>query len=164
MKRKTAVLGGFVSLCATVLAAEESCKQTSFGSGVKLAEATPIAAIAAKPDDYVGKAVRIEGEVAAVCEMKGCWMELVADGADVEGRPALRIKVDDGDIVFPVAAKGKRAAAEGVVESVEMERKEYAKFRKHEAKETGVAFDEGALGDGPFRIVRLKGTGAEVCL
>jgi hypothetical protein len=159
MKRAAAFFGIVGALCATVLVAEESCKQTSLGSGVKLAEATPIASIAEKPDEFVGKAVRIEGEVAAVCEMRGCWMELVA-----EGGAALRIKVDDGDIVFPVAAKGRRAAAEGVVESIEMDRKQFVKFRKHEAKETGVAFDEASLGEGPFKIVRLKGTGAEVCL
>jgi len=144
---------------ATAVAADETCTRQSLGAGVKLAEATAIGSIAAKPDDFLGKAVRIEGQVTAVCEMRGCWMELAADGGE-----AMRIKVDDGDIVFPVAAKGKRAAAEGVVEAVDMDRKGYVKFRKHEAEETGVAFDEATIGDGPFRIVRLKGTGAEVCL
>jgi hypothetical protein len=139
--------------------AEEACREQSLGAGVKLEEATPIAAIVARPDDYLGKAVRIEGEVTAVCARRGCWLELAADGG-----AALRVKVDDGEIVFPVAAKGKRAAAEGVVEAIEMDRTRYARFRRHEAEETGAAFDESALGDGPFRIVRLAGTGARVCL
>lgn len=161
--RSVRAMGGLVWVCALLLAtvvatADESCAKTSLGAGVTIAESTAIGAIVAKPDDFLGKAVRIEGEVTAVCEMRGCWMELAADGGE-----AMRIKVDDGDIVFPVAANGKRAAAEGVVEAVEMDRKGYVKSRKHEAEETGVAFDEAAVGDGPFRIVRLKGTGAEVC-
>lgn len=146
-------------LLATAVAADESCAKTSLGAGVTIAEATAIASIAAEPDDYLGKAVRIEGQVTAVCEMRGCWLELAADGGE-----SLRVKVKDGDIVFPMAAKGKRAAAEGVVEAVEMDRAGFVGFKRHEAEETGVAFDESTIGDGPFRIVRLKGTGAEVCL
>jgi len=43
----------------------------------------------------------------------------VLDDAGAEGRadgPTLRLKVDDGVIVFPVTAKGKKAVAQGVVE------------------------------------------------
>lgn len=156
-------MGGVAGVCclllATAVAADETCAKTSLGAGVTIAEATAIGAIVAKPDDFLGKAVRIEGEVTAVCEMRGCWLELVADGG-----AALRVKVKDGEIVFPMAAKGKRAAAEGVVEAVEMDRAGYVKFRKHDAEETGTTFDESTVGEGPYRIVRLKGSGAEVCL
>jgi hypothetical protein len=145
-------------LSAAAALAEAPCAPKPFGAGVTIAEATPIAAIAAKPEEYVGKAVRVEGEVRAVCTAAGCWLVLEADGG-----AALRVKVDDGDIVFPIAAKGKRAAAQGTVELVELSREGYVAARRHEADESGVAFDEASIGEGPFRLVRVNGTGAEVC-
>ena len=88
----------------------------SYGSGVKVAEATPISKILADPDAYVGKTVRIEGKVLDVCPMKGCWMELAGE----DGKESLKVKVDDGVMVFPVTSKGKLAVAEGTVEAIPM--------------------------------------------
>lgn len=89
---------------------------TTLGAGVTLADATPIAELAAKPADFEGKTVRVEGVVRAVCTHMGCWMSLApTDAADA---PTVRFKVEDGVIVFPVSAKGKRAAAQGTVERI----------------------------------------------
>jgi hypothetical protein len=129
-----------------------------YGAGVSLSEATPIAKILADPDAYVGKKVRIEGRVLDVCPMKGCWMEL----AGAEGKESLRVKVDDGVIVFPVDAKGKLAVAEGTIEAIPMTRERYVAWLEHLAEERGETFDAAAVGDGPFRILQLKGTGARV--
>ncbi len=46
----------------------------------------------------------------------GCWMA-VAPAHDPSG-PTVRLKVEDGVIVFPVSAKGKRVSAQGVFEAV----------------------------------------------
>jgi hypothetical protein len=43
---------------------------------------------------------------------------------DAAGEPALMIKVEDGVIVFPVSAKGKKAAAQGVVQRITGDDKE----------------------------------------
>jgi hypothetical protein len=88
----------------------------SFGAGVSLNEATPIERIIARPSDFEGKTVRVEGTISAVCTHMGCWMALAPDQA--KDGSTLMIKVDDGVIVFPVSAKGKRAAAQGVVQRV----------------------------------------------
>src|SRR5262245_56685157 len=81
--------------------------ETKIGAGVTLTEATPIAMIVKAPQDYVGKAVRVDGVATAVCEAMGCWMAVAeSDKADA---PTVRLKVDDdGDIKFPMSAKGKR--------------------------------------------------------
>ena len=133
----------------------------SFGSGVKLAEPTPISKILADPDAYVGRTVRIEGKVLDVCPMKGCWMELAGE----DGEEALKVKVDDGVIVFPVTSKGKLAVAEGRVEAIPMTKEQYVGWLEHLAEERGETFnaaDVAALGDGPFRILQLRGTGARI--
>src|SRR5512133_1310316 len=71
-------------------------------------EAMPIATLLANADDYNGKTVQVKGKVTEVCQMMGCWMELTND----EGQ-RVRIKVDDGVIVFPKDSTGKTAVAEG---------------------------------------------------
>jgi hypothetical protein len=88
----------------------------TFGTAPSLPDATPIAQLLAKPADYQGKTVRVEGIVTGVCTMMGCWMALAP--ADAPKGPAILIKVDDGVIVFPTSARGKRATAQGVVERV----------------------------------------------
>jgi hypothetical protein len=131
---------------------------TSYGQGVKLAETTSVAKILADPDAYVGKRVRIEGRVVDVCPMKGCWMEMEEEG----GASRLKVKVDDGVIVFPVDAKGKLAVAEGTVEAIPMTRERYVDWLQHLAEEKGAKFDPATVGDGPFRILQIRGTGARI--
>lgn len=150
-------------LLSALPVAAETCDKASYGKGVTLTESTPVAAILDQPGQFVGKEVRIEGEVQAVCEMAGCWLEVAASEGGEGGR-TLKVKVKDGDIVFPVGAKGKRAVAQGKVEDLEMSRGKYVQYRKHAAKETGEPFDEKSLeGDGPFHVYQVAGSGAEIC-
>jgi hypothetical protein len=91
-------------------------EETKLGAGVSLQEATPVAALIARPDEFVGKTVRIDGVATAVCSHRGCWMAVAA--ADDPNGATVRLKVEDGVIVFPLAAKGKQVSAEGVFESI----------------------------------------------
>ena len=86
--------------------------ETKYGAGVSLATATPIKELYASPEKFVGKTVRVDGIVTAVCTEMGCWLALgAADNPD----QAVRFQADhDGKIVFPIALKGKPASAEGV--------------------------------------------------
>jgi hypothetical protein len=88
----------------------------TFGAGVSLQEVTPLARVIQQPADFEGKTVRVEGVVTAVCAHMGCWMALATP--DAPGGGTVLLKVDDGVVVFPVSAKGRRAAAQGVVERV----------------------------------------------
>jgi hypothetical protein len=91
---------------------------TTLGTGVTLDTATPIADVIAKPAGFAGQTIRVEGVVTAVCEHMGCWMTLAPAGATGEKPATLRLKVDDGVIVFPVSSRGKTAVAQGVIERV----------------------------------------------
>ena len=143
-------------LAAALLAGPAQAAET-YGGGVTLTETLSIGKILADPDAYVGQRIRIEGEVTDVCPMKGCWMEI----AEPEG-DRLRIKVDDDVIVFPQSAKGKRAVAEGVLEEIPMDREQYVSWMSHLAEERGETFDASKVGDGPFRILQLRGLGARI--
>jgi Rieske Fe-S protein len=103
---------------ATVAAsgARAGAADTTLGTGVTLETTTPIADVIASPAGFAGQTIRVEGVVTAVCQHMGCWMTLAPAGA-TGGTPAtLRLKVDDGVIVFPVSSRGRTAVAQGVIE------------------------------------------------
>lgn len=155
--RKHIVLFLAVAIALTMTPLVQAGGKT-YGTGVKTAETTSMAKILADPDAWVGKQVRIEGKVVDVCPMKGCWMEL----EEANGGAKIKVKVQDGVIVFPVDAKGKLAVAEGVVESIPMTRERYVAWLEHLAEEKGQKLDPATVGDGPYRIFQIKGAGAEI--
>lgn len=105
-------LGIAVFLSVTVAAVGDE----KFGKGVSLTEATPIKTLYEAPEKFVGKTIRIDGVVTAVCEDMGCWMAL---GETEKSENIVRLKVEHGaGIVFPISAKGKNASAEGVFEKI----------------------------------------------
>jgi hypothetical protein len=122
----TLTVGGF-------LAAQQP---QTFGAGVSLTETTPLVQLLDRPGDFEGKTVRVEGVVTAVCMHMGCWMALTPQ-ASTESRTML-IKVDDGVIVFPPSAKGRRAIAQGVVERIGGSREGQEAAAEH-ARSTGPA-------------------------
>ena len=140
------------ALAAVVLAAAvvTAASDEKFGAGVTLTEATPIAAIHEKPAEFVGKTVRIDGVVTAVCQEMGCWMALSTDD---KGTKTIRLKVDHGvGITFPVSAKGKNASAQGVFEKISAD-----------DKEGNEAAGEAGAKAGDFAATyQLKATGAVV--
>jgi hypothetical protein len=115
-----------MTMAASAMAAAGA--ETKLGKGVKLGKATPIEALTTKPKEFVGKTVRVDGVAKAVCAMMGCWMAVAVDETD-PASPTVRLKVEDGVIVFPMSAKGKKVSAEGVFELVrahDMEAREAA--------------------------------------
>ncbi len=127
----------------------------SFGAGVKVAAATPMADILENPDTYAGKTVRVEGRIAEVCPKRGCWFDLAGEAPGEK----LKFKVEDGDMVFPVEAKGQWAVAEGVVAINELSIEDSKKYAEYQAKEYGTPYDPASI-TAPTRIVRLNGLGA----
>jgi hypothetical protein len=116
-----------------VLAGDAQQPQT-FGAGVSLAENTPLASLIERPADFEGKTVRVEGTVQAVCQHMGCWMAFATDSAP-NGK-TLFVKVDDGVIVFPVSAKGRRAVAQGVIQRIGGTNPEEKEAAAEHAKQT----------------------------
>jgi RecJ-like exonuclease len=107
------------------------------GKGVEIATATPVKALLSDPEKYLGKEVRVEGEITKVCQMQGCWILL----KDASSDDPIMVKVNDGEIVFPKDGVGKKVVVQGKLEKAEDEAQEEAGSKS------------------PYRI---KGSGAEV--
>lgn len=147
-------------LALAAMPAGATCDEVTLGAGVGDGEETAVAAILAAPDDFVGRRVVVRGEVTEVCDKAGCWLELRA----ADGEAKIRVKVEDGEIVFPLWARGHAARAAGTVEKLELSREDYVLFREHEAHEGGESFDAATVtGDGPFAVHRIRGTGVAIC-
>ncbi|NWG28588.1 MAG: DUF4920 domain-containing protein [Ignavibacteriaceae bacterium] len=130
---------------------------TKLGAEITLTEKTNISDILADPEAYLDKTVLVEGEILDVCSMMGCWMELKSE--DSEGM--IKVKVKDGEIVFPMEAKGKTALVEGKVYKIELTQEKAIQHFEHVAEEKGEDFDPSTI-TGPMTIYQIKGLGAEI--
>lgn len=146
------VLSMFVLACA-----KQTEKAEMFGEKITLTEQTDLAAILANPEGFVGKRVLVSGEVVDICEMKGCWIDIVGSNPDEK----IKVKVEDDVIVFPQTAKGKTALVEGEVELLNRSKEEVIAHKKHHAEETGGEFDESTVTEGET-VYRIKGIGAVI--
>lgn len=128
-----------------------------FGTAVDLAALTPVSRIVAAPDQYLDKQVTVQGRIHSVCSNKGCWMQLESDQASQQ----FKIKVRDGDMVFPVSARGKTAFATGklhkTVLDLESSREHLADIAQRQQKN----FDPSSVTQ-PLVLLQLVPTGVEI--
>ena len=85
-----------------------------------------------------------------------CWIELASDSDE-----RLRVKVTDGDIVFPLSAKGHPATVEGIVEKIELDEEQHRNWLAHVAEEKGESFDPTTV-HGPMTFYQVQGLGARI--
>lgn len=165
--KKFVVLLSLVSMMLFSLVVSVSAK--TFGKGISLKEETKISAILENPEEYHGKRVLVRGIVVEVCPKRGCWLELASD----KGSDTMRVKVLDGEIVFPMDLKGQEALVEGVIYKMvfdkngqlvlttsdlpEHSEKEHKDDKEHEEKKkTEKEENAGEV------VYQIRGIGAEV--
>jgi hypothetical protein len=172
--RRVATTAVVMLACASMVLAAGVKK---YGKDLTLKETTKVSAIYASPESFNGKRVKVQGPIVAVCEMKGCWIEL---GSDKEFQ-TIRFKVEDGVIVFPMTAKGLTATVEGVVTVETLSVEEQIARAKEMEKEMGQGTGQGMghemgkeMGKdvkkpfdpksvkGPKTVIMIKGEAAEV--
>jgi hypothetical protein len=129
------------------------------GKSLSLPRPVPIGAILVDPAAFVGKTVQVEGKITEVCQMAGCWMALV----DPASAAVIRVKVNDGEIVFPKDSIGRTAIAEGKLMKLELTREQAVARARHEAEEQGRQFDPKSV-RGTAVIYQIQGTGAVITI
>ena len=130
---------------------------TVYGEQPTLTDTTLISTILAAPESYLGQRVLVAGTVVEVCEKRGCWLQL---GSDREFE-TMRVKVEDGVIVFPMTARGHQAVVEGVMEKVVLSADEAREQARMHAEEQGLPFDSTATFE-PTTTYQLRGIGARI--
>jgi hypothetical protein len=105
-----------IAMIAMAVAPVWAGETESYGDGVTLDKALAIDVLLTNPNDYVGRKVRVDGVITAVCKKRGCWMQVT----DPESGNGVRIKVEDGVIVFPYTSMGREVKAEGIFEAIKL--------------------------------------------
>ncbi|MBW2465705.1 MAG: DUF4920 domain-containing protein [Deltaproteobacteria bacterium] len=129
----------------------------TYGEKLTLSEVTKISEILSAPEQFVGKKVLVRGLVVDVCAKRGCWMSLASD----KPFEKIQIKVLDGEIVFPMSARGKEALVEGEVEVLKYSKEDVIAWLQHQAEEKGEPFDPANVTSG-MTVYRIKALGAEI--
>ncbi len=134
--------------------------EKKYGDAITLSEKTTVAEIIANPANFEGKKVLIEGTIVNVCESRGCWIDIASN----DGYETIKVKVDDGVMVFPMEAKGKTAVVEGEVYSM-------TKQTEHKCAE-GESHKEGEMkkeeksccsdSEKEAKVYQIKGLGAVI--
>ncbi len=143
-------------LAALAAVALLSAADLKLGSPLTLDQPITLATLMERPDGYVGKTVQVKAKIAEVCQMMGCWMDLTNDAGQ-----KIRIKVDDGVIVFPKDASGRTAICEGKLSKTELTREQAVEEAKHEAEEAGRKFNPDSV-KGAVTRYQIEGAGAVI--
>lgn len=83
---------------------------SSYGDPLTERDLVPLATIAGDPSTYAGQVVKTEGEIAAVCQRMGCWMEMRAEGVE-----PVRVPMAGHSFFLPKDVSGRHATVEGEV-------------------------------------------------
>ena len=110
--------------------------------------------------ESLGKKLLVNGIITEVCPMRGCWLQV----KDYNSDSSIRIKVTDGEIVFPLSAKGKNVIAEGIFTKLELSEKQAKNWKHHLALEKGIELDTSSitLSASDFYEYRLNSNSAKI--
>ena len=151
MKRYTAVLLIFALVLGACGAEQaetppaEATQTTSpydaYGEAFSDEGAVPVQAVVAERDQYVGQTVKIEGTVAEVGQMAGCWLTIHAGAGD-----NVRIFVardENGAYAFtvPTDISGRRVVVQGTLAEETL----LEGTQRHLAEDAGREVDEESL-------------------
>ncbi|MBL7013886.1 MAG: DUF4920 domain-containing protein [Candidatus Marinimicrobia bacterium] len=130
------------------------------GEALKLEKATNVSTLLESPDSFIDERVQISGTIVDVCAHRGCWIEMSGD----QPFQSIIVKVNDGEIVFPLTAKGHQANVEGIFEKLTLSDEQALKRKEMLMEEAGKSFDpeKDKITDEDRIIYRLKGLGAEI--
>lgn len=141
----------------TTPAADTAKGAQTYGAGVEGIDTVSISDISADPAAFDGKTVKVEGMITDVCAKRGCWFEMAGNAPGEKAR----FKVADGEMVFPMTSKGKKAVAQGKIVAQKLSLEDTRAMEEHYATESGRKFDPETITEGKT-VFRIEGTGAVI--
>ena len=134
-----------------------SAKEITFGETVDAKNTMKISTLLASPNDYLDKKITVAGTIIGVCQKRGCWMSLASDAKFEK----LRLKVRDGDMVFPMTAKGRKALATGFLTEIKLNVAQTRRYKASLAKRSGEKFELGSVTTG-MSLYQVSPTGGRI--
>lgn len=144
-------------LCVLITQLAFAESKIKFGEKVDMSKVMPISKMLASAQKYTKESVTVKGIITSVCAKRGCWMKLASD----KRFQNLRIKVRDGDMVFPLNSKGRTAYATGTLKGMKLNKKQTVNYLSHMAKESGEKFDAASVKEGMV-LYQFSPSGVEI--
>ena len=112
------------------------------------------------PNKFLGDKVSISGRITEVCPMRGCWITV----KDIDEELQIRVKVTDGNIVFPLSSVGHSVNVEGVFSKLNFSKEKAIQWKVHLAEEKGEILnpDSVIIKDSDLIEYRINGLGAKI--
>ena len=112
------------------------------------------------PDKFLGDKVFIFGKITEVCPMRGCWINV----KDKDEEFQIRVKVTDGNIVFPLSSIGHSITVEGVFSKLNFSKEKAIQWKVHLAEEKGEILnpDSVVIEESDLIEYRINGLGAKI--
>ncbi|MDX1727572.1 MAG: DUF4920 domain-containing protein [Pseudoalteromonas tetraodonis] len=140
-----------------LLVLSTAAKAQQFGLPIDNSTLIKISTLMANPDNFLDEQVTIEGTVVGICAKRGCWMTIASD----KRFENLKIKVNDGDMVFPMTSKGSKAIATGKLNKIQLNLTRTKALLAHRAQQSGNEFDESSVIT-PMAIYQLIPSGVKI--
>ena len=106
----------------------------SYGGTISLIDVKRIGYLIDNSEKYLNSNVLISGKILEVCPMRGCWINVKDMDSDID----IRVKVTDGEIVFPLSSKGQQVDVQGIFSKLEFSKEQAIKWKVHLAEEKGI--------------------------
>ena len=154
----------FLSGCAKQVSEKDLLNKKdpigSYGQTVSKTNQLSINELISSADKYLGKNVVVNAQIDDVCPMRGCWINIKEANSDLH----IRVKVTDGEIVFPLTSKGKYADVQGKFSKLEFTEEQARQWKIHLAEEKGIHLDSKDIIINPSDLVeyRIIGEGANI--
>ena len=132
----------------------------NLGIEISNTDVSSITELLNNPSGYLGNNVTINGTIVDVCPMMGCWIEV----KDFTSEEVIRVKVKDGDIIFPKESKNKEVLVEGVFSKLDFTEEQAIHWKIHLAEEKGIQLssEDITLDASDLVEYRVQGLGAQI--
>ena len=132
----------------------------NLGIEISNTDVSSITELLNNPSGYLGNNVTINGTIVDVCPMMGCWIEV----KDFTSEEVIRVKVKDGDIIFPKESKNKEVLVEGVFSKLDFTEDQAIQWKIHLAEEKGIQLssEDITLDASDLVEYRVQGLGAQI--
>ena len=105
----------------------------NYGKPFALNNPFTVSGLLNNPMDKIDKKIIVKGKIIDVCPMRGCWIQI----SDYDENNSIRIKVKDGEIIFPLSAIGSQIIVEGILRKRLFSQDQARNWKVHLAQEKG---------------------------
>ena len=124
----------------------------NYGSVIDSKEFKQIKMLIDNADEYLNTDVLISGTILEVCPMRGCWVNV----KDNDSESNIRVKVTDGEIVFPLSSKGKQVNVQGTFTKLEFSEEQAKMWKIHLAEEQGIKLSKEDVVINPSDLIEYR--------